>query len=79
MPGTTSYSISAAVKAAIFLGAAAEEIRIAALEPHYRLAGTGRLDHSLVDFLLRHPSPAVPPGQGRPMPRRAGRVSAVRR
>ncbi len=42
MPGTTSYATPAAARACRLLAAAGEHERVAALEPHHRLAGQAR-------------------------------------
>jgi hypothetical protein len=57
-----------------FLAAAAEDVRVAALEPHHALAGFGQAHQQIVDFFLRQRMVAaflagihqfrVRPGQG---------------
>ena len=60
------------------LAAAAEDERVAALQPHHALAGARRLDQPLADLLLRHRGHARLPCRHRPArrpraPRRAPR------
>ena len=55
------------------LAAAAEDERVAALQPHDALAGPGRLDQPLADLLLRHRGLPRAPCRRRPARRPRGR------
>ena len=54
MPGTTSTSTPASRQKRELLAAAAEDERVAALEPHDALAVAGEGDEQRVDRVLRH-------------------------
>ena len=54
MPGTTSNGMPCAREELEFLAAAAEDERIAALEPHDAAAESRLLEQQLVDTALRH-------------------------
>ena len=51
-PGTTVTGTPAAAQASSLLAAAAEHVRVAALEPDHELPGRGPLDQDPVDLLL---------------------------
>ena len=54
--------------------AASKEMRIAALEPHDRLAVQGRGDHPAIDLILKHLAAAVRMAQADLLGRRGGIV-----
>ena len=77
MPGTTSKGTPAASERGGLLAAPGEHERIAALEPHHRLAGPAPLDQQRVDVVLGHRGAAgrladVDALGRRPAPGRAG-------
>ncbi len=54
MPGTTSKAMPASCERERLLAAAAEDERVAALQPHHRRVHPAELDEPAVDRLLRH-------------------------